>query len=278
MTDISLKYTEDAVGVDHPTLSDVMNRIFLAQALNGFRLIKSGSNLTLEAVGGNAVEINGRIHQYTTLPTLAASGLSVGTTYFIYLYDNAGSATLEASTTGYTVTNKGRPDKTGDATRRLMGLARVITGPAWADNQGQRLVRSYNHRKSLDLLGAFTSNSTTTSTSYVELQSAARIEFLVWAFEVVAISVSGANKNTASSDDVFTSVGLDGATTLDAFNVVHPAVNSYSPVGLSINTIASEGYHYATILGKVAAGTGNWEGGGTVGVRTTITCRIGASP
>ncbi len=82
---------------------------------------------------GNLVDLNGAIHAYTSMLTLAATGLTPGSNYYIYLYDNAGTPTLEASTTGITVDTKGRANKTGDATRRLMGMANVITGPAWGD-------------------------------------------------------------------------------------------------------------------------------------------------
>ena len=52
MPDQRALYTEEAVGASHPSKGDVVNRLFGGLAVNCFRLIKSGANLTLEPVTG----------------------------------------------------------------------------------------------------------------------------------------------------------------------------------------------------------------------------------
>jgi hypothetical protein len=62
-------------------------------------------------------------------PTLSNSGLVAATLYYIYAFDNAGTLTLEASTTGHAVdATVGVEIKSGDATRTLVGVASMGAG------------------------------------------------------------------------------------------------------------------------------------------------------
>lgn len=92
------------------------------------RLVKSGANLLLQPYNGNRLMING-IAQ--TIPSsgvsFAATGLTAGTTYFIYAYMNGSTMALEASTTGHSAdTATGMEVKTGDSSRTLVGMARPV--------------------------------------------------------------------------------------------------------------------------------------------------------
>jgi len=76
MTNVKAQYTEDAVGQNHPTLADTINRC--AVGMNNFRLVKSGANLTLEMVGGDLVDINGDIMRLVgTMPTLTPPSTAI---------------------------------------------------------------------------------------------------------------------------------------------------------------------------------------------------------
>lgn len=120
------------------------------------RLTKSGANLVLSRHNGTKLIIDGTAE---TIPsggvTLAATGLSVDTTYFIYVFMSGATMTLEASTTGHaTDGTTGVEIKSGDSTRTLVGMARVITGPAWQDTDAQRFVRSWFNDPGVTGLGA----------------------------------------------------------------------------------------------------------------------------
>lgn len=220
---------------------------------NSFRLIKSGANLTLSPIAGNTVDINGTIYQYTTMPTLAATDLTPDTDYYIYLYDNSGTATLEASATGYTVDTTGRANKTGDATRRLMGMARVITGPAWADSENQRFVLSRDNRRNITATGAF--SGTTSSATLAETTNVERSEFLAWADSSVLITVSGYISN-ASATGAGVGIGVDSATVSSANQTVVSLVAGGSGnAAVSYSAAVADGYHYATAIASTSAGT-----------------------
>jgi hypothetical protein len=347
MANQKAQYTEDAIGQNHPTLADTVNRLVVG--INNFRLIKSGANLTLEAVNGNLVDINGDIMAVTTLPTLAAPSTAIQiegmtraascvvtwtghgftaitgqkvffagitqaswtalngntyeityigansfsipvnssgyagdyvpasdagtidkeTVYYVYLYSSTGTATLEASTTGYTVDTKGRANKTGTATKRLMGMARTVSGPAWSDTAAQRFVVSRDNRRTIRAMNFFAAARSTASASFAELGSAERVEFLCWAFDAVLLSVAGDVSN-ASGSAIGTSIGVDDATPEEGRTYTTNTAGAYGTAVVSLTANLTDGYHYATVLGLTGAGTANWTGAATAGSRTSI--------
>jgi hypothetical protein len=151
-------------------------------------LIKSGANIQLNPLIGSLLTINGVNAKIPNAGvTLAATGLTVGTLYYIYATQSSGIVNaLEASTTAYAISttagSEGLAIKTGDATRRLVGMVRPIAGPAFSDTSNQRFVRSWLNRKSVALVGTGFSG-TTTSTVPVEISTTARLEFLAFSDE-----------------------------------------------------------------------------------------------
>jgi len=248
----------------------------LPVGVNNFRLILSGGNLTLQPVNGCSVDINGTVYAYTSMPTLAPGTFSASTLYYVYLTDVSGVATLEGSTTGYTVDTKGRAYKTGDATRRLMGLARTTAGVAWADTSAQRFVLSRDNRRDIGASNYFAANRSTASNAWAELSSSERIEFLTWAEEAITLDAHGsAYSDAGAGNNVSTSIGLDGTSPLDFYWVWNNAAPNLGQAFGGMETWGpAEGYHYATILGKVSAGTGTWYGNASPGGRCMISARI----
>lgn len=237
-------------------------------------LQKVSSNLVLTPYNGNKRIINGVAR---TIPnagvSLSASGLTPGTLYYIYSWMNGSTMTLEASTTGHsTDTTTGIEIKTGDATRTLEGMARVISGPAWADTAAQRFVRSWYNRQSAAGAGVFTANRTNTNTSFAEINTEIRSEFLVWAGEIVSVLLNGQVENSTSSSN-YTAVAFDGTTAEEGAGIKDASRNAIS--GACMKSGLAEGYHYATLVGKVDTGTATYLGSGTVGTRTSLLSRVG---
>ncbi len=238
-------------------------------------LAKSGANLVLTRYNGRYLMING---VWETIPaagvTLAPTALGVGTTFYIYAYMSAGVMTLEASATAHAAdTTTGVEVKSGDSSRTLVGMARTIAGPAWQDAAAQRFVRSWFNDPGIGGLNSLTSNATTANTAYVELNSAVRQEFLLWANEIALTSISGENGNSTASATSYSAIGFDG-TTAERGSVSFGFVNGVANNGNTYSSMLpktglAEGYHYAAILGRVSAGTGTWFGGAG-----TDTCAI----
>jgi hypothetical protein len=101
------------------------------------RLTKSGANIALSPVRGNLLTVNG---VNVTVPsggvTLAPSGLTPGTSYYIYATASGGVVNaLVASTTAHaTDATTGVEVMSGDSTKTLVGQVRPIAGPAFADS------------------------------------------------------------------------------------------------------------------------------------------------
>lgn len=228
---------------------------------------QSTTALILTPLNGNTIVING---QAVTIPsagvTLSNSGVSSNTLYYIYAYLSSGVLTLERSTTGHsTDTTTGVEIKTGDATRTLVGMARTA-GTAWIYTNLQMFVLSYFNRRERVGNWLFSATRTTTSTSYVEINSEIRLEWLTWADEPVKFNVNGSVVNSGANNCI-TSIGVDGTTPQDAISVM--LGTNRSGCAISHSNSFSEGYHYSTVLGYVSAGTGSWLGSGTAGDRTT---------
>jgi len=132
-------------------------------------------------------------------------------------------------------------------------------------------VRSYFNDPGVALLNSFSTNRSTSSSSYVELKSEIRIEFLVWSGEIIQLFSSG-QADTGANGTNYTSIGIDGAVAEDVFAAggiggTAGGVNAGVPL---VKSGLSEGYHYATLVGKVNSGTGLWEGSNTPGTRCTL--------
>ena len=220
-----------------------------------------------------------RIRPITTALTLDNTGLVANTTYFAYAYDNAGTSTLEYSTTGHTQdTTFGIDTKTADATRTLVGMFRTegSTPGQFVDSATQRFVISWFNRKAVGGVNAFAATRSTTSSTYVELSSTERVEFVTWANEAVFIASSGGFSNGTLGSQMSAALAFDGTTAEDATSRNDAAVTNSLSGGAAtlVKNGLAEGYHYATLLGLTSGGTADWLGSVTVGRRTTLTVGI----
>lgn len=223
------------------------------------RLVKSGSNLVLQRYNGVGLTINGVAYAIPSAGVSLAPTGSAGTNYNIYAYMNAGTMTLEASTTAHaTDSTTGVEIKSGDATRTLVGKARPIAGPAWADSATQRFVISwFNRRKG----NCYVQSSGALSTPLTTAQPLLSVEFLCWGDEGFHFSTNGAQSNNTLNSANANALGID-STSVSAFvptvwqayaNFAQgPAVASYL---VSAGQL-TEGYHTIYALGWVQGGGG----------------------
>lgn len=228
------------------------------------KLALSVSNLLLSPKNGNLLTINGVNYAVPDAGvSLAPTGLTASTTYFIYAYMNAGVMTLEASTTGHatstTTGNKGVEIKSADDTRTLVGMARCITGPAWIDSSAQIGVLSYFNRKNKRAVNHLTAARSVSATSFTEFNSEIRTEFLTWADETVDVKLAGSGYVNVTSHAIYFALAFDGTSPEDGMASISDAAGAGSlrPLGLSASESLSEGDHYATAVGAVDSTTGS---------------------
>ena len=203
----------------------------------------------------------------TAAVTISNAGLVANTTYFVYAFDSAGTTTLELSTTGHvTNTSFGVETKSADATRTLVGMIRTegSTPGQFVDSIGQRFVISYYARRGIGGQSRFTTDRSTSSTTFVEINTEIRIEFLTWSDEAVLVGIAGYHVNNTASSAVFSAIDFDGGAIEEASTLAQtPATATYTAFGLSLaKSGLSEGYHYVTLFGAVnGVTTGTWGGG-----------------
>lgn len=240
------------------------------------RLTKSGSNLVLSRYNGVGLTINGVAYAIPSAGvSLAPTSLSVGTTYYIYAYMNSGTMTLEASTTTHaTDSTTGIEIKSGDSTRTLVGMARPITGPAWSDANAQRFVMSWFNRQPLQLLAVLAANQNSTTTTYAEITTGLRVEFLKWSgSETVYASFTGTCSNNTAHAVNSTQLTLDGGSTGESYSVGQIyQVGAFIPVACTLGAQGiSEGYHYfSPFAHQNVASTATYVGGGTAAERCVV--------
>lgn len=226
------------------------------------RLTLSGGNLLLSRYDGYRIIIDDAVQAIPSAGvTLAATGKTANTTYYVYAYMSSGTMTLEAATTSYSADSRnGVMTKTGDTTRTLVGMARAITGPAWVDSTTQRFVLSYYNRQEKSILYA-PPNTSTTSTSFVVL--GALTYFLSWADTITVVC----------------NLPITNSVTNIAYSSIACAVNGTGAGGVAshangINTMfqmsamykfnVSDGYHNAGVQWYTSAGTINNNGGSLI--------------
>lgn len=239
------------------------------------RLILSGGALLLAPFGGKALYINGKNRAIPSAGvSLAATGLAVGTTYYIYALWTGSAIALEASTTGHSAdSSTGVEIKTGDATRTLVGMARTVTGPAWKDDYDQRFVLSWYNRQAKvarkQLTGAVT---LTAGPSGID---ALKTEFICWSNGVPSAAMTGGCQVGTGATYAFR-LGLNGS---DIPNWLWTAclTSSEAVVPIALTELApsiAEGYNFITLA--YTRGTGSTTGTvtGTFNGNTNVQVQI----
>lgn len=206
----------------------------------------------------------------TVIDGTAGQNLAASTLYYVYLFDSSGTLTIEFSTTTHvTDVATGIEVKTSNATRALIGMVRTNGSSQFADSAANRFVASYFNRRLRGGLNAFTADRTTTSASFVEVNSEIRAEFVTWSDEAVSAALSGACVMTATNNS-FVSIGFDGATAEDTHSACNAQTGRQGIHATTYKTGLTEGYHYATLVARVAASTVTFTGSATPGERTTV--------
>jgi len=233
------------------------------------QLIKSGDNLVLLPYNGNRIGINGVLY---TIPSsgisLSPSAFTIGQVYYIYIYNNSGTLTLEGSQTNHaTDMTTGYEIKSGDATRSLVGMAGVIDSggsiKAWVDSSSKRFVLSWFNQRTKVAWGD--QGGSTSSSSYVEINSSNRAEFLVWANTAAKWLAAGYMYNNTTAADVDVSLGLNSASVASrtsqgrwkTSSANYPetfAVNGYS------DSLSELTFYYVTLIGDTNTGTASYAG------------------
>lgn len=231
----------------------------------------STTQIRLDRKDGQYVFINGTTYSIPSAGvTLAATGLTVGTTYYVYVYDSGGGTlALTASATAYAASTYGYQQITGNGAYHLVGMAYISTGPAFADSSAQRFVASYYNRRGRTITSAIAGNYNS-STTAIEISSTGRTSFLSWADEDVDIFVGGYATNSVGTGIVNAAVAVDSTTAVTGSTAQDQNSSTAGTSGAlaarGITNVSEGTSHYATILG--------WQNFGTATFYLTLVGRV----
>lgn len=240
-------------------------------ALGQCALVKSGANLLLSPKNGNLLTINGVPCVIPSVGvTLAPTGLTVNTLYYIYATATAGAVTaLEASTTGHstsaTAGNVGVEIKTGDDTRSLVGMVYTAAGPAFSDTATARWVRSWFNRTRMSLRGNILGANAALGTTMAEIGTNVRCNFVSWADDVVHFTNIFAYYTSAITS-ITAQLAYDGVAAGAGTIFNGDGTSRVLASAVADATYLAEGQHYVTVfaLSNIAGGNA-YQGCYTVG-------------
>lgn len=225
----------------------------------------AGKGVTLPIAGLSAANTG------VTVNGVAAQNLAANTEYLVAL-GSAGALEFWTKATGHgpdtTAGNVGVEVITGHGDKTLVGMVATNASSQFANSAAFRSVISWFNRRSIDLIGATTPFSSTSSVGYVELHGPSRIYFLTWADEAVDMKVVGQGYNNTTGFSVSLGVGVDGVFQgISGGSYAGTGGQSSFTSGICANTL-TEGLHYVTPMGTVGAGgTGTFSGAAVAVIR-----------
>lgn len=183
--------------------------------------------------------------------TLANTGLTAATKYNIYSFDNAGTLTLEASTTAHTPdTDTGVEIKTGDASRTLVGMAYMGAGtPGVFLAQGIGTLSWFNRRRTVSAI-SFSTQSSLNNASYTESATGFRVPFVNWADDLPSAQYNTSG-GVNSGADQWLALYVDGTTLLcEQYGGTAGTVFMRTGLAAYVTTVTDETQHYVTLMQK----------------------------
>lgn len=205
-------------------------------------------------------------HSFTSAEMSVAVPSTTVTPFDVFCYDNSGTPTLE--TTNWTndttratalVLQDGVYCKTGALTRRYLGTCRTtgVSGEC-EDSEVNRFVWNYYNKVNKYGSNVFTTTRSTTSTSYVEINTEIRTNFVIGVAEdAVNANISASASNASASTANFTAIYID-TTQLITAGTSQLATTSPTQHGLTARVIPAVGFHYLTLYGKCSSSTLSW--------------------
>jgi hypothetical protein len=123
---------------------------------------------------------------------------------------------------------------------------------------GKSYLANYWNRRRKLAATSYTANRTTTSTTWVEIDTEIRITFVTWADEAVDVQAMGVGSANNTNRTCNTAVAFDSTTTPSSgtYQMGQPTTSGASSVAAAWSALLTEGQHYATLLHAVGGGAG----------------------
>ena len=196
--------------------------------------------------------------------SLALGTLTASLPYDVFVYDNAGTPTLEflawASATARATAlayQNGVLVKSGAATRRYLGTFYTSSTTQTADAAATRYLENYYNQVDRLLSGTYSTNRTTASATYVELNAEIEIKWVQGSIEnPIFFSVSTTPEISVATDVASIAVAINSTSVATAgLEQGFYALSGYGVTCQIAGFVSTSlGYSYATVIGAVSGG------------------------
>jgi hypothetical protein len=240
----------------------------------------SATQVKFAPCNGERVKINGLWYDIPSGGITAAntgvflngtgsSSLAASTLYYVYLFNNSGTLTIDFSTTGHatstTAGNVGTEIKSADDTRSLIGMVRTNASAQFQEDGQNLLVASWFNRRPRCIQSSAAGTLTTTSTTYVELSQNLRLSFLTWAAGSVLGTCTGFAFNNVGGNLNRLSLDYDGAGPVGQACTMQASVAlDRSGMACAVWQSPAEGFHFLTVDANTTNNTGSFVIGNNV--------------
>lgn len=249
--DESGKMISNGIGAHGQCRLSVTNTTTLAlKPYNGRWIVINGVPYALPSSGITATSTSCAING------VAGSSLTANTLYYVYVFNNAGTPTLDFSTTGHVTDssngNIGVEIKSGDNTRTLVGMIAMDASAHFRDDTTFRGTANWFNRASKLLSLPFT-QPTTGSNSFVTLANTT-MNVLSWSDESVMVQAGQVVACSAACAVGFQAI-LDGATGIGGWGSLSVPNGQGISTMFSVPIYVSEGIHTYALQGATSTGT-----------------------
>ena len=241
--------------------------------------VTGATSIYFALYGGNRVALfdgsKWKVYSFAEL-TLALGTLTSDLPYDVFLYDNAGTLTLEllawtnATTRATALTaQNGVLAKTGALTRRYLGTFYTTSTTATEDSFAKRFVWNYYNQKQRVMRVLETTDSWTYATEawqQARASTANQLDFVIGVAEVpIHVYVLATGHADTVGDSSGVAIGLDSTTAKAAGSVAGygtalvAGASAYHHHMAMLNTFPAVGRHYAVWL-EWSQATGTWFG------------------
>lgn len=217
--------------------------------------VASTTSLKLSPYNGNFLIINGVPWQVPAAGvTVTNGGLAASTLYYVYALISGGALALEVVATTHATGTNGVEQKSGDATRTLVGMVYTNGSTQFVDSTTSRTCLSWFNRESKAFQSTAGGNNTS-STSFTTISAV--FNFLAWADEAFFGYVCGYSNNTSTTFNS-ASLAIDGGLVGQTASA-NMAASTNVPFSSQYSAFLSEGLHTESLQAAVGAGTGQFQ-------------------
>ena len=243
---------------------------YLSQAVtgaanNGSGLIRLTVPTTAGLVSGNTVKVSSvtgttEANGTWTYNVIDATHIDLVGSAFVNAYVSGGTAAglyLTASIAGHSTASNGVETQTGNTALSLVGQLATNGSSQFSDSATSRLTLSWFNRQVKN--GVAASSGSTASTSLVEINSAARIQFITWSDDAVLNFCAAQCTNSVASVANGTALYINsGAYQGNGAGVTLGSAYGCNIVSTYNGQLPEATIYTSTLYGNVTSGTGTF--------------------